>query len=339
MDLGDMPFGVFEPPPARFSERMKFLPIAYVVLAMLMLGSIYLCQHIFPLLTQKDAFHPDPRAEFRGWCQLAIFVPTTVMLVICYVRSILTHPGEIPEDPKWEYLPRQQNAAPLTVQETKRSGERRHCKWCGKFKPDRCHHCRVCRTCVLKMDHHCPWIYNCVGFYNYKFFILLLVYSAIDCYLILFTMAESVHRCIYDGAAAFGDLFLVFFGQFLALVLAGLVSAFLGMHLWLIARGMTTIEFCEKFVPKDGSSKAFANSLYDLGVFRNFKATMGQNVAVWFLPIGVPDGDGLTFLCDETRLTQDHDAFCKTPEPSQLSRPPWTLYGTERWVDQPIDSP
>eukprot|EP00913_Durusdinium_trenchii_P030467 g28538.t1 len=43
MDLGDMPFGVFEPPPARFSERMKFLPIAYVVLAMLMLGSIYLC--------------------------------------------------------------------------------------------------------------------------------------------------------------------------------------------------------------------------------------------------------------------------------------------------------
>lgn len=24
----------------------------------------------------------------------------------------------------------------------------RHCKWCGKFKPDRCHHCRVCRTLV-----------------------------------------------------------------------------------------------------------------------------------------------------------------------------------------------
>jgi len=56
----------------------------------------------------------------------------------------------------------------------------------------RCHHCRVCNICVLRMDHHCPWVYNCIGFRNHKYFILLLIYSAIDLIFIAVTMFESV---------------------------------------------------------------------------------------------------------------------------------------------------
>merc|ERR1719158_1482846 len=100
------------------------------------------------------------------------------MVVICYLKSMLVSPGEIPdkeEDASWQYKD-SATMDSLNLQESKRSGERRFCKWCGKYKPDRCHHCRVCRTCILKMDHHCPWIYNCVGFRNHKFFFLLLFY-------------------------------------------------------------------------------------------------------------------------------------------------------------------
>lgn len=57
----------------------------------------------------------------------------------------------------------------------------RFCEKCNLIKPDRCHHCSICGICILKMDHHCPWINNCVSFNNYKFFVLFLGYTFALC--------------------------------------------------------------------------------------------------------------------------------------------------------------
>ncbi|XP_014369857.2 palmitoyltransferase ZDHHC16 [Papilio machaon] len=50
------------------------------------------------------------------------------------------------------------------------------CKKCISPKPPRTHHCSVCDRCILAMDHHCPWLNNCVGYYNARHFFLYMVY-------------------------------------------------------------------------------------------------------------------------------------------------------------------
>ncbi|KAG0371649.1 palmitoyltransferase for Vac8p [Mortierella sp. AD032] len=69
-------------------------------------------------------------------------------------------------------------ASVATLSISKKDGSPRWCDLCQVVKPDRCHHCKECDQCVLRMDHHCPWVNSCIGYNNLKFFYLFIMYAS-----------------------------------------------------------------------------------------------------------------------------------------------------------------
>jgi len=87
------------------------------------------------------------------------------MAYISHLRAAFADPGRIPEG--------------MTPPFQSEHMEMKNCEKCiGKetWKPMRAHHCSECGFCVFKMDHHCPWINNCVGQRNMKYFLQFVFY-------------------------------------------------------------------------------------------------------------------------------------------------------------------
>jgi palmitoyltransferase len=86
-----------------------------------------------------------------------------------YIMAAITSPGVPP-------MERTYNAASI-------------CKKCLIPKPPRTHHCSICNRCYLKFDHHCPWLNNCIGHFNQRYFFLYMVYTVIG---VFFVMAFGI---------------------------------------------------------------------------------------------------------------------------------------------------
>ena len=129
----------------------------------------------------------------------------------------------------------------------KSSGESRWCAKCAAPKPDRCHHCSSCRRCVLRMDHHCPWLASrCIGLRNHKPFFLFLMYTSLFCLYALQETARALLAFVENEPDGFESspiawAIVLFMGFIFGLTL----SPFAAYHAWLICKNRTTIESME----------------------------------------------------------------------------------------------
>ncbi|KAK5163951.1 palmitoyltransferase swf1 [Saxophila tyrrhenica] len=135
------------------------------------------------------------------------------------------------------------------------------CSTCNLTKPARSKHCSLCGTCVAMCDHHCPWINNCVGRGNYRYFLALLLslgvmdlYGAYLSYWLLqpwfklhrgggfFTQQywDDTFQVMVIAINA-GGLSIAGVGM-LTIATAALPFGLLGYHCYLIWAGMTTNE-------------------------------------------------------------------------------------------------
>ncbi|XP_022738445.1 probable protein S-acyltransferase 14 [Durio zibethinus] len=215
------------------------------------------------------------------------------MVLWSYSSVVLTDPGGVP--PNWRPLRDEEkgDADPLVGSsygsaelgstqsaipgDSKNQGIR-FCQKCNQFKPPRTHHCSVCKRCILKMDHHCVWVVNCVGALNYKYFLLFLFYTFLGATLVSLSLLWVFMEFFNDSEIAEtpGTLAATFIAFVFNIAFALSVLGFLIMHITLVRANTTTIEAYEK--------KITPKWRYDLGWKKNFEQVFGTEKKFWFIP-------------------------------------------------------
>ena len=178
-------------------------------------------------------------SSIQWWCEVVLCTTLLLCVESLYFLTAFTSPG-VP------------NGVGVKSIRSTVGTQDKQCRKCEALKPPRTHHCSTCARCVLRMDHHCPFVNSCIGLMNLRFFVLWILSVALGAFYAALRSKDPFFCCFWDrrglvtesllahNCAALGDAvlgFVVSLCVFAVMVLLGT------WHLILIALDRTTIEF------------------------------------------------------------------------------------------------
>uniref|UniRef100_UPI0037E956C0 palmitoyltransferase ZDHHC18a isoform X1 n=1 Tax=Semicossyphus pulcher TaxID=241346 RepID=UPI0037E956C0 len=194
--------------------------------------------------------------------QLTVFIPVIggvlfVFVVLSLLRTSFTDPGILPRatpDEAADIEKQIDTSGSSTYRPPPRTKEilinqqvvkLKYCFTCKTFRPPRTSHCSLCDNCVERFDHHCPWVGNCVGKRNYRFFYSFIIslsfltsfiFGCVVTHITLRTQTgKSIVQAIQESPASVVELVICFFSIWSILGLSG-------FHTYLVASNLTTNE-------------------------------------------------------------------------------------------------